>query len=367
MLSSKVLNFKSLLESADGVHLTAYLVNRGNVDDLKTQLHDVINECNEYLYPVMPAENVKKFLEPLRYLHADNKIFKQIKGNIGIFRKSNLFRILNVPIKVEKTCQVASSFHVKPLLKWLQSDQDFLFLGIEEKFIHLYMGNQNSFMLIETVVLPDFFDEKQTYTWANEWLPKIAIGTITKIFIAGERPAVDIFSRSLKSLNSSTTIISDSFTKDNANEICASIRRILKSESRKRFQKTLREFHFAEGGNKTKKNIFQISKAIVQGKVRKLVVTDELSVFGKIDRKSGGLALHPFDLDHEDDDILDDFAQMVLSQGGEVIIASRNEIPKGLPILAILDEEGQDLENRKFKPKIERPQRDSNEKAQCTF
>lgn len=77
--------------------------------------------------------------------------------------------------------------------------------------------------------------------------------------------------------------------------------------------------------------------------MRKLIVTDELSIFGKIDSKSGGISIHPFDLDHEDDCILDDLAQMVLSQGGEVVVASRDEIPKGRPILAILDHEGEPL------------------------
>ncbi len=69
-------------------------------------------------------------------------------------------------------------------------------------------------------------------------------------------------------------------------------------------------------------------------------MTDEMSIFGTIDKKTGGLALHSFDLDHEDDCILDDLAQMVLSQGGEVVIAKRDEIPKGRPILAILDDDG---------------------------
>ena len=52
-------------------------------------------------------------------------------------------------------------------------------------------------------------------------------------------------------------------------------------------------------------------------------------------------------MDHEDDDILDDLAQIVLSQGGEVIVASKNEIPKGRPILAILDDGGKEIEKIK--------------------
>ncbi len=95
------------------------------------------------------------------------------------------------------------------------------------------------------------------------------------------------------------------------------------------------------------KNIFQIARAVVRGQVRKLVIMEDISIFGKIDRKSGGLAIHPFDQDHEDDDILDDLAQMVLSQGGEVIVAPRDQIPKGRPILAILEDDGTDLEYEK--------------------
>ena len=125
-------------------------------------------------------------------------------------------------------------------------------------------------------------------------------------------------------------------------ESCHTICKILKEESRKNLERSLLEFRFAEEGNRTKKNIFQISKAVVQGKVRKLIVTDELSIFGKIDPITGGLVIHPFD--HEDDCILDDLAQMVLSKGGEVVIAKRNEIPKGRPVLAILEDKSPGLE-----------------------
>jgi hypothetical protein len=38
---------------------------------------------------------------------------------------------------------------------------------------------------------------------------------------------------------------------------------------------------------------------------------------------------------------------LVLTQGGEVIIASQKEIPKGRPILAIVENEGKELEKAK--------------------
>ena len=76
-----------------------------------------------------------------------------------------------------------------------------------------------------------------------------------------------------------------------------------------------------------------------------MIIAEGINVFGKIDKITGGLAIHPFDLDHEDDDLLDDIAQEVLSHGGKVVVARHEEMPKGRPILAIL-EGMQDLENK---------------------
>lgn len=364
MLTSKQTNLKPLLESKNGIHLTAYLVNRGDLIDLKSQLRTTMDEAYEWLHGVMSIDERKKFLEPLDSILNDARIFKQMKGNIGLFRNEDSFRVLNIPIEVEQSCQVATSFHIKPLLRWLQGDLEFLFLGLEKDSAHLYLGSQHTFKMVDSIIFPDYFKtresitdytslkksrqnkvkEDETFTWVNDWIAELTKNSKPRLFIAGEPSMVQGLNRSLKYKNTVKTPVANVFSKDKAIESCHTIRKILKDESKKSLEKALLEFRFAEEGSRTRKNIFQISKAVVQGKVRKLIVTDELSIFGRIDQKSGGIAIHPFDLDHEDDCILDDLAQMVLSQGGEVIVAKRDEIPKGRPILAILDDEGDSLE-----------------------
>lgn len=340
MSTSKQTKLKPLLESREGVHLTMYLVNRGDLTDLKSQLKTSIDEAYEWLNNAMPIEDRKKFLEPLDILLNDGRIFQQMKGNIGLFRSQNVFRVLNIPIEVERTCQVATSFHVKPLLRWLQFDKEFLFLGLEKNAAHLYQGSQDSFKLIDSFFPRHDKERKsETFSRVNVWLSELAGRSQPKLFMAGEPSLIRIMSRVLKYKNTHQASMSNSFNNRDAIEFCNDIRKILKDESAKALENALLEFRLAEEGNRARKNIFQIAKAVVRGKVRKLIVTDELSIFGKIDPKTGGLAIHPFDLDHEDDCILDDLAQMVLSQGGEVVVAKRSEIPKGRPILAILDDE----------------------------
>lgn len=364
MLALKKTKLKPILESKDGVHLTAYLVNRGDLIDLKSQLRATIGEAYEWLDTAMTSEERNRFLEPLDSLLNDVRIFKQIKGNIGIFRNEDMFRILNIPIEVEQNCQVATSFHVKPLLRWLQGDQEFLFLGLEKESAHLYLGSQDTFKLVDSIVFPDFFklsdtshnysSEKkatenklkdvETISWVNGWILRLTKHSKPKLFVAGEASLVTALTRKLKYKNAVMNPVSSSFHKSAAIESAQNIRKFLKEDTKMSLEKALLEFRFADESNRSKKNIFQIAKAVVQGKVRKLIVTDEVNIFGKIDRKTGGIAIHPFDQDHEDDCILDDLAQMVLSQGGEVVIAKREEIPKGRPILAILDDEGFPME-----------------------
>ncbi|MEZ4871955.1 MAG: hypothetical protein R2827_06875 [Bdellovibrionales bacterium] len=85
-----------------------------------------------------------------------------------------------------------------------------------------------------------------------------------------------------------------------------------------------------------------------------MIVSDGIQIFGKICKKTGGLSINPVHLDHEDDDLLDDLAQLVLAKGGRVVVASADQIPKGRPILAILNEKP----HRMVKTDVRMPSKD---------
>lgn len=351
MLVSKQITLKPLLESFDGIHLTAYLQNRGRLSDLKNQLTEVVNHAYEHLAPVMSSEERSKFFEPVDALIRDASILKKMNGNIGIFRNLDIFRVLNIPVDIDQSIHVATSFHVKPLLRWMQEDQDFLVLGLEESSAHVYVAGKNSLRHLDSVF---YSSPSEGMVWINDCIAEHTKLSKPKLFLAGEQKQVDAIKKRIRYKNLIKTPASTDFKQSMIGDISRDLRQLLKAESRRQIEKALTEFHFAEESNRARKNIFQISRAVVQGKVRKLIVSDEISIFGKIDKKSGGLEIHPFDLDHEDDDILDDLAQMVLSQGGEVIIASNHEIPKGRPVLAILeDEDGQEFEFDKLDQHIQ--------------
>lgn len=337
MIAEKKMALKPIFESQEGIHLTAYLVNRGDIDDLKMQLRESLNEAYEYLVNVMPTEERTRLLDPLYGLLKDGRIFKGMKGNIGLFRTQESFRVLNVPVPLVRQCHVANTFHVKPLLRWMQIDRDFLLLGLESDSAHLYFGNQHSYQRVETFFLGAPTGQEELFIHLNDRLQALTKRTNLKLFLAGERKLVQSVLSFARFKNVVRRPVADNFDETDVREVIRKVRGLMETTSKKSLEKALLEFRVAEEMNVAEKNIFHIAKAAVQGRVKKLIVADGVQVYGRIDRNTGSLSIHPFDLDHEDDDILDDIAQTVLAAGGEVVVAPREEIPKSRPALAILD------------------------------
>ncbi|MCB0419495.1 MAG: hypothetical protein KDD61_00765, partial [Bdellovibrionales bacterium] len=178
------------------------------------------------------------------------------------------------------------------------------------------------------------FDE--TIEWINEWLYQIAGKNKIPLFIAGAPNLTKKLFTKLRFLRVNKKAILNSFHRNRSIDAIAEARFLLQMETQMMLEKSIVEFYWAEDMNLGKKDIYQIAKAAVHGRIRKLIVANDVQIFGKLNKLTGGLRINPAHLDHEDDDLLDDLSQTVLACGGEVIVVPSNQIPKGIPILAIL-------------------------------
>ncbi|OFZ25952.1 MAG: hypothetical protein A2381_09850 [Bdellovibrionales bacterium RIFOXYB1_FULL_37_110] len=345
MLSLKIKTMEPLLESQSGIHLTNYIKNSGCVSDLKKQIQNAIELAQKHLAPVMTQSLIHKFLAPIKRFQQDSKLLKSFKENsIGIFRTKNAFRALSLPLEVETSCIVADSFHVKPLLKWIQIDSEFLLLGLQYGSANLYQGNLHDFKHIDTRIYSQSpYNQKnqehlnETLELLNDSILNFSTKKIPILFLAGNKELAQPFLKILRNKNIKVTLISHSFNELRLLDLCSQIRSTLKANAQKNVEKTLAEFRHPTNGNQVKRKISTIAKAAVQGRIKRLLIADDIQLFGKLNGKSGKIKLHEKDLDHEDDDILDDIAQTVLAHGGKVTLAAKNEIPRKYPIMAIID------------------------------
>lgn len=350
MFSVSARSIKSLIESSGPTHLTAYLVNNNDLGELENQISRVIEKAHRLLDPVLTAEQVRKFLSPIVSLSKNQELLYKFKSNIGLFRTRNDFRIINIPVTVDETCIIADSFHIKPLLRWMQMDRDFFLLGINKDQASLHAGNLQKlkrlgdFPISEQISQHPSLLVEKINSWLSDQIPGNSEVIRPRIYVYGSRGLTEPFSKSIGDLNFYRLIdlvIENSNPSQSAAE---HVRKILKMEAKWSLEMSLSEFRWAENTEHNKRNIFQIAQAAIQGRVRKLLIADGVKIFGKIDKKTGGLKVHPGEINHEDDDILDDLSQLVLAHGGNVVVAPQEEIPKGRVLQAILNNQDSEPE-----------------------
>lgn len=350
-MASKLSGLRPLIESKDGQHLTVYVPNTEGITDLRRRLRESLDIAYEYLAPVMSPEALIKFVAPLHNLISDANLLRSIKGNLGIFRSETSFRVIGLPVPVESSCVLATTFHVKPLLRWMQLDREFLLLGIGDDSATLYHGSQSSFRTVDTILFTPQIYRSAKYQanieWLSNWLMGLNLDSSPRLFVAGRRDVTTTFLKSCRYANVHPRAIWPSFEPNKINEICEAVRNLVRFEAEQSLRFSILEFHDAENVQRTNNSLFQIAKAVVRGQVRKLIVADGISIFGTLDRNSGGIEIHPTHLDHKDDDLLDDLAQEVLARGGDVVVAPLEQIPKGRPILAIMDKPELVVESQK--------------------
>jgi hypothetical protein len=71
----------------------------------------------------------------------------------------------------------------------------------------------------------------------------------------------------------------------------------------------------------------RVAEAAVAGRVRRLLVADGRPLFGRVDRVTGEVTLHAGQTGPQDDDVLDDLAEIVLARGGEVLVLDHERMP----------------------------------------
>jgi hypothetical protein len=341
MILEKQLTLRPLIESKGGIHLTVYIKNMGSLESVKAQIRESIIKTEMDLGTALSSLDLRLFLAPLRLLLNNDKLLKNIGKNLGIFRTTRNFRILSLPIEVENVSVIATSFHIKPLLKWIRLDKEFLVIGLGQKKAYLYTGTQNSIRLSDTFEVESGFIEKdkKTIHEISSWIQeKYNFKSKIKIYFAGEARLIQSLKNSIKKQENVELLPTQGFRKNQIDRIVKVVREKLYQESILEFESLVTEFYSAEARQLTGQNLFQIASAISKGRVKKLIVADDIKIFGRYCDKSGNLTIHPRDLDHEDDDILDDLAQSVLLNGGDVVVAPKEIIPDGRIAWAILTE-----------------------------
>ncbi len=321
-----------LMKSRNGLHLSIYLESNNNPAELKVQLEDLWRTAQNIVSPVLSEFDAKRLLAPVEKFFANVGSIAASKSNFALFRTLHAFHVIEIPTAINKICVISDSYHVKPLFDWLQSDPGYLILTIDDTAASLFSGSRLGVDFLEFY----HFENKMKHSpskpvdfsgmieWFNNWIQKEKVLPTKRIFVSARQTLPESFVLLIDHPN--VTKLEPRYS-NNIKLLSEEAYRETEKFNRNKIDRTLNEFIFALKMEQTQNNIIDIARSAVKGEIAQLLIAKDVTIFGTVNHHTGKLSVNPFQLDHHDDDILDDLAQLVVRQGGQVTTIERDKIP----------------------------------------
>src|SRR5699024_9065757 len=103
---------------------------------------NLLQEIEASLNENYDKQLITTIMKPLRDIEMDRNFWQYLNDGLAIFATEGHCIVYKLHRRVEAFSVVASSFHIKPLIRFHQSADRFLLLGINRKQFKLFEGTR---------------------------------------------------------------------------------------------------------------------------------------------------------------------------------------------------------------------------------
>ena len=322
---------EELLKAPKELCLSIY-VPPGSPEEKKSNLNDLIVEACDYIQKTLTITETENFLRPL---HAMSKRdLERLEGSIAIFRAKSDFRCLTVPMALDKECIVSNHYNVKPLLRWLQEEHNFICVDFAPERVDILEGDAESFASLGCFGLrPQDFSEIDSCI-EN----KASEGDTATVYVCGERSSAQAYLNNTRLRRIDPSVIEKSAYSGDYTRLWEMLNDRTRHKALRKVKKSLMDFNLALIKGNGREDLREIIEAAKNRKIKKLIVSEDQRIWGRIDAYNEPLNRVNKQINYEDDDLLDSLSESVIVDGGEVVLASSKQLPRGKSCLAILKE-----------------------------
>jgi hypothetical protein len=108
------------------------------------RFRNLVKSLDESLRQKFASREVQPLLKPFSDLAENREFWMYTLDGLAVLGASNFFRVYRLQRPVPELAVVADSFHVKPLLRILQSADRYQVLGLNRQEIKLFEGNRDA-------------------------------------------------------------------------------------------------------------------------------------------------------------------------------------------------------------------------------
>jgi len=349
----------------------------GNQKD-PIRFRNLVKQLDQSLRQQYSSREITALLEPFEALVRDHEFWNTTEDGLAVFGAPGFFQAFGLQRTTREVAVVAESFHIKPMLSFLQSADRFQVLALNLQEIKMFEGNRDA--LNEIALAPGV---PRTLTEAlGEELTEphqtvasyggIGGGSVAMHHGHGDKKdEMDIdaerffrmvghlifekysqpsglplilaalpehqghfrkYSQNPFLLNEGIKIHPDAMSMDDFRERAWNI---FKPQYQTRLTTLADEFAIAKSKGLGHENIEKVAEAAALGQIATLLIEADRQISGRIDGTSGQTELTE-PSHHGIDDLLDDLGELVLKTGGRVLVIPANQMPTTTGVAATL-------------------------------
>ena len=339
---------------------------------------NLVRELEESLLQQFAKDEIQQILEPFQALAKNHDFWNHSLDGLAVLAARGMFRVYKLQRPVDELAVVADSFHIKPLLRILQSADRYQILGLSRKQIKLFEGNRDALDEIEPAqgvprTMIDALGEELT-------VPSQTVASYGGVGVGhspihhghgGGEPEVDIdaerFFRAVDraimtqhsqpsglplilaalpehhhmfhSVSHNPFLMRESINSypDSLSSIAELRQRawqLMEPHYLARLDILVEEFGNAKADDLGDDDLTHVAKAVVGGRVSKLLIEACREVPGRINTETGNIEMSKLS-NPKVNDILDDLGRLTLTMHGQVVVVPSERMPTKSGIAAI--------------------------------
>lgn len=338
---------------------------------------NLVKTLEQSLGQKYPTREVRSLLKPFNDLASDRDFWNHTQDGLAVLCSPDQFRIYKLQRPVPELAVVADSFHIKPLLRIVQSADRYQILGLSGAAIKLFEGNRDALDEVDLDpgvprTMADALGDQLTEPHQTvRSLGGVGGSSVTMHHGQGGKSdelAVDLerFFRAVddsilarysrpshlplllaalpeyhalfRKISRNPFLMSDGIKIDpdfvSIDELRKLAWTVIAPGYQDRLTRMVEQFEQSRPWGLVGDHLGQIAFDAVSGRVMTLLVEADRQIPGHLDSLNGRIEFA--DIQHPQvDDLIDDLAELVLNKGGEVVVVPAERMPTATGAAAI--------------------------------
>lgn len=345
---------------------------------------NLIKKAEESLRDQHSKEAINVLLRPFHDLADDVEFWSHTADGLAVFGAKDFFRLMQIQRPTAQLVSVSDSFHVKPLLRVLQSADRFQVLSISRQAVRLFEGNRDGLDEIAldanvpataSAVIGEELPEPQGRIRSTGTTPGTAPtgaagsggirythGTKNEVidqqterfFREVDRAVTTHYSKPsgmplilaalpehhalFRSVSHNARLLDEGIDVNpdalSTDELRSHAWKVMAPIYIRRLAGMIDQFNAARDTQQASADLSDVAVCAVAGRVRVLLLEADRQIPGRIDPNTGAVHFGEHEVG-QSDDMLDDLGERVLRAGGEVIMVPTERMPSKTGLAAI--------------------------------